>query len=118
MTLFGTGFGPANIVVNTPVNGYFGTSLSGTTVSIGGVLAPIIYTSATLVSAIVPYEVAGSAQAAIQVLYAGSPAPSWSVPVVAAAPSVFTVSGSGVGQGSVVNADGDHQFGLESSRPR
>jgi hypothetical protein len=44
------------------------------------------------VNAIVPYEVAGSAQATVQVLYGGSPVPSWSVPVVAAAPSVFTVS--------------------------
>ena len=59
VAIFGTGLGPASLVSNTPQNGVFPTQLAGTTVMIGGVAAPIIYTSANLVSAIVPYEING-----------------------------------------------------------
>jgi uncharacterized protein (TIGR03437 family) len=73
---------------------------------INGIAAPLVYVSPDQINAIVPYEVAGSTQATIQVLYGDTPAPSWSMPVVTATPSVFTVSGSGVGQASAVNPDG------------
>ena len=103
VTLFGTGFGPANLVVNTPVNGYFPTNLAGTTVSIGGVLAPIIYTSATLVSAVVPYEVSGMTTANVFVTYQGQNSVTNSVPVAATAPGVFTLDTSGAGQALAAN---------------
>lgn len=103
VTLFGTGFGPANLVVNTPVNGYFPTSLAGTTVSIGGVLAPIIYTSSTLVSAVVPYEVSGMTAANVFVTYQGQNSVANSVPVSATAPGVFTLDTTGFGQALAAN---------------
>ena len=106
VAIFGTGLGPANIAVNAPVNGYFGTSLAGTTVSIGGVLAPIIYTSATLVSAIVPYEVSGMTTANVFVTYQGQNSIVNSVPVAATAPGLFTLDSSGSGQALAVNLDG------------
>jgi uncharacterized protein (TIGR03437 family) len=106
VTLFGTGFGPANIVVNTPQNGYYGTNLSGTTVSIGGVLAPIIYTSSTLVSAIVPYEVIGMTSANVFVTYQGQKSVVNAVPVAATAPGLFTLDSSGAGQALAVNLNG------------
>jgi uncharacterized protein (TIGR03437 family) len=106
VTLFGVGLGPASLVVNTPVNGYYGTSLSGTTVSIGGVLAPIIYTSATLVSAIVPYEVSGMASASVYVTYQGQKSVVNTVSVAATAPGLFTLDSSGAGQALAVNLNG------------
>ena len=54
VVIYGTGLGPAQLVVNTPVNGFFTEQLAGTSVSIRGLLAPIYYTSATQVAAIVP----------------------------------------------------------------
>lgn len=106
VTVFGTGLGPAGIVVNTPQNGYYGTSLSGTTVSIGGVLAPIIYTSATLVSAIVPYEVSGMTTANVYVTYQGQKSVVNTVPVAATAPGLFTLDSTGFGQALAVNLNG------------
>ena len=106
VALFGTGLGPANLVVNTPVNGYYGNSLAGTTVSIGGILAPIIYTSATIVSAIVPYGVSGMTTANVFVTYQGKNSVTNSVPVSATAPGLFTLDSSGAGQALAVNLNG------------
>jgi uncharacterized protein (TIGR03437 family) len=106
VTLFGTGLGPASLVVNTPQNGYYGTSLAGTTVSIGGVLAPIIYASSTLVSAIVPYEVSGMTTANVYVTYQGKQSVVNAVPVAATAPGLFTLDSSGFGQALAVNLNG------------
>jgi uncharacterized protein (TIGR03437 family) len=106
ISIFGSGIGGAPTTLQLDASGKVTTTLSNTQLMINGIAAPLIYVSPNQINAIVPYETAGSAEATIQVLYGGTPAPSWSVPVVKAAPSVFTVSGSGVGQASVVNADG------------
>jgi uncharacterized protein (TIGR03437 family) len=106
ISIFGSGIGGAPATLQLGPSDQVTSMLGSTQVMINGIAALLIYVSPAQVNAIVPYEVAGSAQVTIQVLYGASPAPSWSVPVVAAAPSVFTVSGSGVGQASVVNADG------------
>ncbi len=51
----------------------FGTQLAGTTVSFNGIPAPLIYTSATQVAAIVPYEIVPALFAAqVTVSYQGS----------------------------------------------
>lgn len=106
ISIFGSGIGGAPATLQLGPSHQVTSMLGSTQVMINGIAAPLIYVSPAQVNAIVPYEVAGNAQATIQVLYGNSPAPSWSLPVVAAAPSVFTVSGSGVGQASVVDADG------------
>jgi uncharacterized protein (TIGR03437 family) len=107
IVLFGTGLGPANLTVNTPgANGYFGTSLAGTTVSIGGTLAPIIYASSTLVSAIVPYEISGMTSANVIVNYQGKQSVTSSVPVASTSPGIFTLNASGAGQVLGVNLSG------------
>jgi uncharacterized protein (TIGR03437 family) len=106
ISIFGSGIGGAPTTLQLGPSHQVASSLSNTQVMINGIAAPLVYVSPDQINAIVPYEVAGSTQVTIQVLYGGGSGPSWSVPVVAAAPSVFTVSGSGVGQASVVNADG------------
>ncbi len=104
ITLFGTGLGPATLVSNSPgPDGNFGTSVAGTTVSIGGTLAPIIYTSSTLVSAIVPYAVNGLTSTNVFVTYQGQQSATSTVPVAPAAPGLFTANSSGSGQALAVN---------------
>jgi uncharacterized protein (TIGR03437 family) len=74
-------------------------------VSFNGFAAPLIYTSAGQVAAIVPYEVTGSA-AQVVVAYQGQTS-SFTVPVTAAEPAIFTANSTGVGQAAAVNvADG------------
>lgn len=101
VVIYGTGLGPSAISVAAPANGAFGTQLAGTSVSVNGVPAPLIYTLAGQVSAIVPYETTGSA-AQVTVSYQGLSS-TFTVPVAAAAPSLFTLSGAGFGQAAAVN---------------
>ncbi|HEX4138650.1 MAG TPA: IPT/TIG domain-containing protein [Bryobacteraceae bacterium] len=108
VTVYGTGgLGPS-----TPVNaqpgsdGYFGTQLAGTTVSFGGTNAPLLYTSATQVSAIVPYSVPIGGTADVTVTYQGQTFTEAAVPIAGSAPGVFTLNSSGAGPAVVVNQDG------------
>jgi uncharacterized protein (TIGR03437 family) len=103
VTLFGTGLGPATLAVNTPKNGVYGTQLAGTTVSIGGYPAPILYASSSLVSVIVPYEINGQTSTAVQVTYQGQQTTVRTVPVSATAPGLFTLDTTGSGQALAVN---------------
>ncbi|MEO7141973.1 MAG: IPT/TIG domain-containing protein, partial [Bryobacteraceae bacterium] len=65
----GSGLGPAQLTqFQVDSSGNIGTQLAGTTVSFNGMLAPIIYTSATAVAAIVPYEIS-SASTQVAVTY-------------------------------------------------
>lgn len=106
VAIYGWGLGPAALVSNQPPNGAFGTKVAGTTVTFNGVAAPLIYTSAGQLGAIVPYETAGSATANVVVTSANGVSPAFSVPVASAAPSFFSSNGSGAGQIAAVNADG------------
>jgi uncharacterized protein (TIGR03437 family) len=81
------------------------TSLSGTEVLFDGMRAPVLYTSATQVGAIVPFGLARPTTQ-VQVLYKGVPSPSMTVPVVPATPSLFSLDGTGVGPGTILNQDG------------
>jgi uncharacterized protein (TIGR03437 family) len=102
VVIYGTSMGPSTISIAAPVNGAFGSQLAGSSVSFNGVAAPLIYTLAGQISAIVPYEVTGSSVAQVSVSYAGQSS-TFAVPVAAAAPSIFTANGSGVGQAAAVN---------------
>jgi uncharacterized protein (TIGR03437 family) len=108
VSLFGSNFGPTAPAVAQPdANGNYGTTLAGTTVSIGGYNAPILYTSTSQINAIVPYEVPVSIPATVTVNYQGeSMLSSDSVPVASSALSLFTLNSTGVGQAAAVNQDG------------
>jgi len=104
IVLFGTGLGPDTLVSNTPgPDGKFGTSLAGTTVNIGGVNAPIIYTSSTLVSVVVPYAVNGLSLVPVYVTYQGNQSIVNNVKVAPTAPGLFTLDSSGAGNALAVN---------------
>jgi uncharacterized protein (TIGR03437 family) len=105
VTIFGSGLGPAAVVgLQLDSRGYVSNSLGGTQVLFDGVAAPMIYTTATQVSAIVPYGASGTTQ--VHVVYQGQSSNVVSVPVTAAFPGIFTADSSGHGQGAIVNQDG------------
>jgi uncharacterized protein (TIGR03437 family) len=106
VALYGAGLGPASLLANQPANNVFSTQLVGTTVSFNGIPAPILYTSATQVAAIVPYEISGALTAQITVSYQGQVSDPVVVPVAASAPSFFSLYGTGAGQIAAVNLDG------------
>ena len=80
--------------------------LAGTTVLFDGVLAPLLYVSATQVNAVVPYEVAGCTQTTMQVMYQGTGSMGTALPCASAAPGPFTFNASGTGQAAAANQDG------------
>ena len=106
VTIFGTAMGPAT-GVNLQLNasGSVATTVSNSGVLFDGVAAPIVYTSATQISAVVPYEVAGKTTTKVQVSYQGLLSNPLNIQVAAAAPGIFTANGSGSGQGAILNQD-------------
>jgi uncharacterized protein (TIGR03437 family) len=106
MVIYGAGLGPSALVENQPVNGVFGTQLAGTGVTFSGLHAPIIYTSATQVAAIVPYNVSFSQNVQVAVTYQNQISTPITLPLAASAPSFFTADQSGAGQAAVLNPDG------------
>ncbi len=106
VTLFGAGLGPANLTVNTPHNGVYGSTLAGVSVTFNGTSAPIIYVSATQTAVQAPYELDGASTAFVSLTYNGQSALGITVPVAATSPGIFTFNATGSGQAAVVNADG------------
>jgi uncharacterized protein (TIGR03437 family) len=106
VVIYGSGLGPAQTVpFQVNAAGFVDTQLSGTAVLFNGVAGPVIYTSATQVSAIVPYGVSGnSVQMVVQ--YQGLSTAPVLVPLAATAPGIFTADGSGRGAAAARNQDG------------
>jgi uncharacterized protein (TIGR03437 family) len=102
------GLGPSTLAVAQPEsNGYYGTQLAGTTVSFNGTNAPMIYTSATQVAAIVPYSMPIGSAANVSVMYQGQTFTTNSaIPITGSIPGIFTADASGKGQAAAVNQDG------------
>jgi uncharacterized protein (TIGR03437 family) len=115
VTIFGTNLGPGSLVTaQLDTNGSIATTLAGTRVLFDGVPAPIIYTSATQVSVVVPFAVAGKAATTVRTEYNGLPGPSLPISVVDSAPALLTANASGTGQIAALNQD----YSLNSpSRP-
>jgi uncharacterized protein (TIGR03437 family) len=104
----GVMLGPSAGVAGTvdPSSGKIVSQLAGTTVLFNGVAAPLLYTSATQVNAIVPYEVAGCTQTMLQVEYQGTLSMGTALPCASSAPGIFTFTESGTGPAVAANQDG------------
>jgi len=106
VVLYGSGLGPANLVVATPSNNVYGTNLAGTIVFFNGTPAPLYYTSANQVAAVAPFGLSGS-QATILVQYQGQISSAFTASVAAVSPALFTSNASGTGNAAAINvADG------------
>jgi uncharacterized protein (TIGR03437 family) len=111
ITIFGTGMGPstpAAVSSDSITSGRLPTTLAGVQVMIGGYAAPLLYVSASQISAIVPYEIAAPVfvhNPNISVAYLTQS----SIPVqetqAAIAPGIFTANSSGNGPGAILNSD-------------
>jgi uncharacterized protein (TIGR03437 family) len=102
IVIYGYGLGPATGVLATPSNGFFGTQLAGTTVTINGVAAPVYYASATQVNAIVPYATSGTT-ASVVVSYQSGTSSAFSAQIAAASPGFFSYNATGAGQAAAIN---------------
>lgn len=66
------------------------STLAGTRVFFGPYAAPITYTSASQINAVVPYEIAGQSQVVMQVEYFSALSAGTTLVIASAAPGVFT----------------------------
>jgi len=106
ITLRGMGIGPAATGLRLDQAGRIQADVGpDTKVWINGIPAPILYASPEQWNVVVPYELEGSATTSVKVLVNGLESKTWTVPVAAAAPGVFTIGSTGVGRGAVLNQD-------------
>ena len=102
VVLYGANMGPSGVVPYQLANGSFTTNLAGTSVFFDGIPAPIVYTVATQVGAIVPFEITGP-NVQVFVAYQNQVSAPLTVSVVPAAPALFTTDEQGTGQAVAFN---------------
>ncbi len=106
VVLYGSGIGPAQLVKAAPgSDGSYGTQVANTSVSFNGIAAPMIYTWATQVAAVVPYGITGTT-AQVTVTYQGQTSAAFSVSLAPSAPGIFTYDASGQGPAAAIDQDG------------
>jgi uncharacterized protein (TIGR03437 family) len=106
VSVFGANLGPAQLAnLQTDATGHVTNTLAGTQVFFDGIPAALLASSTSQVNALVPFSVAGPTTQ-VQVQYQGQLSTPVTIPVVAAAPALFSLDGSGGGQGAILNADG------------
>jgi uncharacterized protein (TIGR03437 family) len=106
VAIFGENIGPQKLLTGSFDNyGDTGGLLYGTLVTFNGIPAPLLYTSSGTAAAIVPFALAGSSTAQMQVSYNGRLAAIQNFNVTATAPGLFSAAASGSGPGAILNSD-------------
>ena len=107
VTIFGANLGPAELTtLQLTGDGLaVSSSLAGTRALFDGIAAPMVYTAAGQVSAVVPYGIAGRGSVNLQVEYRGVRSNALSLPVLEAKPALFSRDSSGSGPGAILNED-------------
>jgi uncharacterized protein (TIGR03437 family) len=99
LSVFGTQLAPATASApGLPLP----TMLAGTTVTIGGVTAPLYYVSPTQLNVQIPYEVTAGSSISLRVVN-NSESSFYTFNVSATAPAIFTTNAQGTGQGAILN---------------
>jgi len=99
-----TAIGPLNAAtLQLDPSGKVATTLAGVQILFDGTPAPMVYSSAGQLSAIVPYEVAGQTSTSVTVQYLTVKSSAMSVPVATSAPGIFTLGSTS--QGAILNQD-------------
>jgi uncharacterized protein (TIGR03437 family) len=81
-------------------------SMQNTSVTFDGNPAPLLTLSSTQLMAIVPFEVSSKSSTQLQVTVDGQKSAVVTMTVVATAPGLFTLAGTGSGQAAALNQDG------------
>ena len=109
VTIFGDGIGPAIPAAGTSfaptASGTVPTTLANVTITFNNVAAPLIFVDQGQINAIVPYEVAGLASVPVVVQNNGTASATFTVPVAATTPAIFSLGENGSGQGAIINSD-------------
>jgi uncharacterized protein (TIGR03437 family) len=103
ITIVGSNIGPGSLQVAQSVP--FPTKLGNVQVMVNGIAAPIYYVSANQVSAIIPYEVASSSVAQIQIVNGSSSSNVVTEFINQTTPGIFTEPAGGAGDAAALHPD-------------
>jgi uncharacterized protein (TIGR03437 family) len=104
VSIFGSNLSTAASGVGAAyVNGALPTSLGGASVKIGGIAAPLYYVSSGQINAQIPYNVTVGSAVPVVVTVGSSSSAASTIPVVVAAPAIFTYSQNGLGNAAAQN---------------
>jgi uncharacterized protein (TIGR03437 family) len=105
VSIFGANIGPATQLPMVIDEDHLATRLGNTQVTFDGVPAAMTFAARGQINAVVPCAVAGKTSTNVQVTTDGAVSNSQTVPVVPAAPALFTLSSSGTGRAAALNYD-------------
>ena len=104
-TIYGSGLGPDALTAFDGLTPLVPTIMGGTRVLFNGVAMPVIYSSATQVSAAAPYTLTPNSPVAIEVEYGGIRSTAFNALSTSLSPSLFTLSGTGTGNAAAFQVD-------------
>ncbi len=108
VSIFGSALGPKQgvVFVAPQAGGTLATTLGGTQVLFDGTPVALLYASDGQVNALAPFAaLAGKTTTVVQVEVNGVKSAGMTLQVAPSAPGLFTLDGSGKGQGAILNAD-------------
>lgn len=106
VALFGSSLGPATgQVASVDPAGFIESTLANVQVTFNGYAAPVLYCSATQISAIVPYELAGASNALVEATFGNARSNVFAVVVRPSSPGVFSSDESGSGPGAILDTN-------------
>ncbi len=105
VSVFGLVYTPDTAGLHIGPDGRVNRALYGNRVLFNGIAAPLTYLSGAQINAVVPYEIAGSVNATIEIDGGGVHSAALTVPVSGSAPGLFTQNGTGQGDGAILNQD-------------
>jgi uncharacterized protein (TIGR03437 family) len=105
VTVFGTSLGPVTGVTAAISHGYIETTLANVQLTFNGYPAPILYVGAGQINAIAPYELAGASDVSVEATFGSARSNEVTLPVVAAAPGVFSDNATGQGGGAILDVN-------------
>jgi uncharacterized protein (TIGR03437 family) len=112
ITVFGADpahpIGPSTAVgLTLDASGAVSTTIGGVQVLVNGFACPMVFASATQVSAVVPYQLAPFTGSAVPVLvkFLGQTSNGLQVSIATTAPGIFTANSSGTGPGAILNSN-------------
>jgi uncharacterized protein (TIGR03437 family) len=90
VTIRGTLLGTQPLTAQYGADGLYPTGLGNTSVTFGGVPAPLLYVSADRIDTSVPYEVAGQKTVNVVVTHKAQSSPAFSMPLMDTSPGIIT----------------------------
>lgn len=103
VSIFGARIAQSNTTGQYSDAGLFPTTLGGTTVTFGGIAAPLLYVDSGQINTVVPYGVSGQKAVDVVVTHYSQPSPAFTVPLFDTSPAIFTATQNGTGQGAILN---------------